>query len=133
MTQEVLAERAGVSVATIAALEEDRRRRPYPNTLAALVEALELGPDERAALQAAVPLREQTVAPTPLPETARPAPRVRLPLPPTPLIGRETEVGAATALLDPTRSELRLLTFFGPGGVGKTRLALAVAAELTDA
>ena len=134
MTQEVLAERAGVSVATIAALEEDRRRRPYPNTMAVLVEALQLAPDERAALQALVPLRGQAldVAPSTSAETTRPVAldqvrgvaRVRLPVPPTPLIGRDEEITAATALLDPARSELRLLTFVGPGGVGKTRLAL---------
>src|SRR6266545_7821430 len=141
MTQEVLAERAGVSVATIAALEEDRRRRPYPNTMAALAEALELGPDERAALHAAVPLRGQALAPSTSAETTRPVAldqaravgRVRLPVPPTPLIGRDEEITAATALLDPAHLELRLLTLVGPGGVGKTRLALAVAAALVDA
>ncbi len=141
MTQEVLAERAGVGVATIAALEEDRRRRPYPNTMAALAEALELGPDERAALHAAVPLRGQALAPSTSAETTRPVAldqaravgRVRLPVPPTPLIGRDEEITAATALLDPAHLELRLLTLVGPGGVGKTRLALAVAAALVDA
>jgi predicted ATPase len=58
---------------------------------------------------------------------------VRLPVPPTPLIGREAEMTAATALLDPARSAVRLLTLTGPGGVGKTRLALAVAAALVGA
>src|SRR5262249_47410172 len=54
LTQEVLAERAGVSVATIGALEEGQRRRSYPNTAAALAEALGLSGDERAwLLQAA--------------------------------------------------------------------------------
>ena len=53
LTQEVLAERAGVSVATIGALEEERRRQPYPHTVAALAEALRLSGDERAALEAA--------------------------------------------------------------------------------
>jgi transcriptional regulator with XRE-family HTH domain len=53
LTQAALAERAGVSVATIGALEEDRRRRPYPNTVAVLAEALGLSAEERSALQAA--------------------------------------------------------------------------------
>src|SRR5437899_7590066 len=84
LTQEVLAERAGLSVATIGALEEDRRRQPYPHTVVALAEALGLSADERAALQAAVPLREQPAAPTPSPDTTRTAARARLPVPPTP-------------------------------------------------
>jgi predicted ATPase/DNA-binding CsgD family transcriptional regulator len=48
-----------------------------------------------------------------------------LPLPPTPFIGREAELAAlASYLVDPAT---RLITIFGPGGVGKTRLALAAA------
>jgi predicted ATPase/class 3 adenylate cyclase len=53
-----------------------------------------------------------------------------LPIEPTPFIGREREVGALSRLL--ARTEVRLLTLTGPGGVGKTRLALQVAAEVSD-
>jgi len=55
--------------------------------------------------------------------------RFRHNLPPqaTPLVGREAEAEQAGALLDEPR--VRLLTLTGPGGIGKTRLALQVAAE----
>jgi predicted ATPase/class 3 adenylate cyclase len=53
-----------------------------------------------------------------------------LPAQPTPLVGRERELKEVCDLL---RTEgLRLLTLTGPGGIGKTRLGLQVAAELLD-
>ncbi len=61
----------------------------------------------------------ETLDATPAPPT------LRLPTPPTPFIGREREVAEVCALLG--RAGVRLLTLTGPGGIGKTRLALAVA------
>src|SRR5258708_10354526 len=60
---------------------------------------------------------------------ARPEPS-RLPIPSTSLVGRQREVAAACQRL--LASDVRLLTFTGPAGTGKTRLALAVAAGLQD-
>lgn len=68
------------------------------------------------------------------PATSTPAPptppRHRLPLPTTPFVGREAELAQLIALLpDPT---CRLVTLVGPGGIGKTRLALQAAATVAD-
>jgi predicted ATPase/class 3 adenylate cyclase len=53
-----------------------------------------------------------------------------LPLQFTPFLGREKEVAAVGQLL--LRDGSRLVTLTGPGGIGKTRLALQVAAELAE-
>jgi predicted ATPase/class 3 adenylate cyclase len=56
--------------------------------------------------------------------------RTNLPVPATPFLGRERELAEVGELL--SRDDLRLLTLAGPGGTGKTRLALQAAAEVAE-
>jgi predicted ATPase/DNA-binding XRE family transcriptional regulator len=126
LTQEQLAERAGLSVQAVAALENGRSRRPYPHTLRALGDALGLSPEQRDALAAAVPARSGAVPRAPEPLDAA---KVDLPATATDLIGREGDIAALDALL---RQGARILTITGPGGVGKTSLAIRVAREAAD-
>jgi predicted ATPase/class 3 adenylate cyclase len=56
--------------------------------------------------------------------------RTNLPVPSTPFLGRAHELAEVSALL--SRADVRLLTLTGPGGAGKTRLALQAAASQAD-
>src|SRR5690606_7286260 len=69
-------------------------------------------------------------APAPGPEHQVPI-TATVPVPLSPLIGREREAGIIGGLLGQPGN--RLLTLIGPGGVGKTRLALHVAAQQREA
>src|SRR5579862_3476988 len=66
LSQEALAERAGLSVAGLSALENGRRQAPYRHTVALLVRTLGLSPDQAAALEAAA-VRRRALAPEPAP------------------------------------------------------------------
>jgi predicted ATPase/transcriptional regulator with XRE-family HTH domain len=151
LSQDELAERAGLTANAIGALERGERRRPYPHTVRRLADALGLGEAQRAALAASVSRtrgdaatrRALTVAggypaaddrlPNPTrvaASAARAAGQSVLPGSLTDLLGREREVTAVGDLL--RRQGVRLVTVTGPGGVGKTRLAVQVAREVAD-
>jgi predicted ATPase/transcriptional regulator with XRE-family HTH domain len=130
LSQEALAERAGLSVRGISDLERGVKQRPHLETVRLLSDALGLAPPERAALTAAA--RPATTEAAPVAAPALPELRLgltNLPIPPTALVGRDGEVAHVTALL---RGGARVVTLTGPGGVGKTRLALQVGADLID-
>ena len=141
LSQEDLAARAGMSARAIGTLEQGLRRRPYPHTVSALAEALQLAPAELDELLESARATERA---SPCPRRARfstvsgcqSTPRsnhVRLPVWLTSFVGREAEVESVCALLDPVVSPVRLVTLLGPGGVGKTRLAVAAADRLSPA
>ena len=130
LSQEELAERAALTAKAISALERGERQRPYPQTVRALADALNLSDADRSALIASVPNR---VRPQRSDEAISGPQQVALLLPsePTPLLGRVDELSIIREQL--VSPDVRLLTLLGPGGVGKTRLAIATARELSQA
>ncbi|MEO7002378.1 MAG: helix-turn-helix domain-containing protein, partial [Ktedonobacterales bacterium] len=133
LTQEELAARAGLSARGIADLERGVRHTPRRDTVSLLVGALGGSPADAAALFAAA-----RRPPAPTEQAAHPSANSadqhttphNLPFQPTPLLGREEQLSALAALL--RRHDVRLVTVTGPGGIGKTRLAIEVTAELLE-
>ena len=132
LTQDELGRRTGYSPITIRKVEADERR-PSRQMAEKLAEQLEIAPqdwqnfirfarDEPDAHELVLPTH--SVAPpgqTLTPSHSLPARRL-------PLINRRQEIAALRALL--RRPDVGLVTLTGPGGIGKTRLALQIAAEL---
>jgi predicted ATPase/transcriptional regulator with XRE-family HTH domain len=138
LSQEELAGRAGISARAVSDIERGVHRAPRGATLGLLADALAVAPQERALLLAAAhpeALASDAATP-PDSSTAPPAPGASatagsLPAPPGPLYGRERELERASGWV--RAAERRILTLTGPGGVGKTRLALAIAHACRDA
>src|SRR5690348_9502592 len=84
LSQEALADKTGLSVKGISALERGARQRPHPRTVALLAGALDISALERALWQADLPPRPRPAEDTPARGGLAP-----LPVPLTPLIGRD--------------------------------------------
>jgi predicted ATPase/transcriptional regulator with XRE-family HTH domain len=139
LTQEALAERAGVGTRSIRALEQGDTR-PLKGTARRLATGLNLGAEDHARFVAAavpIPRRHARAGSAPAPgHLDAPAGDLRppssdalpnnLPLQLTTFVGRAQEIGDVSQLL----TSVRLLTLTGTAGVGKTRLALQIAAGM---
>jgi predicted ATPase/transcriptional regulator with XRE-family HTH domain len=118
LTQEQLASIAGLSVHGVSALERGERRRPHVETVRALAGALDLTAAARDDLLRSARAPTERVAIDELSGGS-------LPFPLTALLGRDADLQTLQQWLgDPV---VRLVTLTGPGGAGKTRLALEVA------
>ncbi|WP_329200261.1 MULTISPECIES: helix-turn-helix domain-containing protein [unclassified Streptomyces] len=120
LTQRELADLSTISVRAIRDLEQGKARRPRPDTVRLMADALRLGPRARTALEAAAQQGRgggHGLAEPPAPPTALHA-----------VVGREAETGVLTDELG-SGSE-RLVHVVGLTGMGKTRLALEVADRL---
>lgn len=125
LTQEALAEQVCCALDTIKKLEAGRRR-PSRHLAMQLADTLGLEGAERAAFLAAARAEPSTaVTASALVAPELPAPHINLPDDPLPLVGRAAELALlGTLLADPAT---RVITIVGPGGMGKTRLAVEAA------
>lgn len=125
LSQERLAERANISLEAVSTLERGTRRAPQRETISRLAEALELAGSKRVAFEtAARAVRSPREAQ--LGRREGDGDRTvshNLPLALTSFHGRERELAELTQHFDAQR----LVTLVGPGGVGKTRLAVELA------
>ncbi len=128
VTQQELAQRVGCAPVTIQRIEQGTLR-PSRQVVQRLATIFELPTDEHVEfvrLARNRPTADEATAT----DTAGRAPWSRLPAPLTSLIGREAEV--ATVAVHLRQADVRLVTLTGPGGIGKTRLAIAVALHTQD-
>jgi len=120
MTQEELAERAGISARTVSDVERGLRTLVHHDTARRLTSALGLGDEQRLGFEVLARGGPHGRPPIPTPSG--------LPTPLTPCLGRFKELEAIKGAL--LGGDVRLLTLTGPGGIGKTRLGVEAAREI---
>lgn len=129
LSQQALAECAGLSIEAISALERGTRKAPQRQTLTALVDALRIAGPEREMLERAALREARPRAPVAYGVVAQRRRRHgNVPATLNRFFGREREIKELLQLLE----SARLLTIWGPGGVGKTRLAIEAADAIGD-
>lgn len=129
LTQEELAEKAGISVRTVSDIERGLRRSVYRDTAERLAEALDVDEEDRPDFFALARGRVGSIRSDPSLSFSDQMRNLFATVPPQPtrLIGREHEVDLLINAFG-DRS-IRLLTLTGPGGIGKTRVAAEAAAR----
>jgi predicted ATPase/DNA-binding XRE family transcriptional regulator len=122
LSQEELAQRANLSVRGISDLERGVRRAPHRPTVLAIAEALALNRNEARALEATVSRSRPARAPANAP--------LSLPRPISSLVARDDVIAEICALF--LNRNARLVTLTGPGGVGKTRVAVEASSVIHE-
>ena len=139
LTRKEFARRVGCSVSTLRKIE-DSERHPSVQIAELIANCLDIPPAEHSTfvkvargelgIDRLFPISRLVGEPNISPASATPLLHANLPVLPTPLIGRQREIEELIRLLrDP---QCRLLTLVGPGGIGKTRLAIETASHFQD-
>jgi predicted ATPase/DNA-binding XRE family transcriptional regulator len=134
LTRKEFAKRVGCSVSTLRKIENSERH-PSGQIAELMANCLDIPAAEHStfvrvargelSVDRLSPVQNLIASPN-----ISPASKINLPVLPTPLIGRQREMDELTQLLrDP---QCRLLTLVGPGGIGKTRLAIETASHMQD-
>jgi predicted ATPase/transcriptional regulator with XRE-family HTH domain len=135
LTRKEFARRVGCSVSTLRKIESGERR-PSGQIAELIATCLNIPPAEHSNFVKMArgelitdrlpPLSKRIDSPTTASDST--SPRTNLPVLPIPLIGRQRELDDLSQLL--SNPQCRLLTLVGPGGIGKTHLAIETAARM---